>query len=222
MPACTRAARSRSITSIPNRSRRRRRLPEGHGRDPGARRFRQARHRRQDCRHPLCARKQGAVSRHLPRHAARGDRVRAQRRRPDGRAISTEFDPATAASGDRADHRMAGPRRPGRDAQRTVRPGRHHAPGRPGVPSSKDGTLARECTARPASPNATAIATRSTTPCWRELRRPGLVVAGRAPGTDLCEMVELPTDPSLVRRLPVPPRIHQSTPRNGHPLFIPS
>ena len=37
---------------------------------------------------PLRARERRAVSRHLPRHAARGDRVRAQRRRPRRRATA--------------------------------------------------------------------------------------------------------------------------------------
>jgi CTP synthase len=45
-------------------------------------------------------------------------------------ANSTEFEPAHAASGDRADHRMEGRRRHDQDAHRAVRPGRHHAPGR--------------------------------------------------------------------------------------------
>ena len=31
---------------------------------------------------------------------------------------------------------------------------------------------------------------------------------GRAPGTDLCEMIELPHGSSVVRRLPVPPGVH--------------
>jgi hypothetical protein len=63
-------------------------------RHPGARRLRQARHRRHDQRHPLRARAQGAVLRHLPGHADPGDRVRAQRLRPGG-ADSTEFNPGT-------------------------------------------------------------------------------------------------------------------------------
>ena len=43
-------------------------------------RLRQARHRRQDEGDPLRARERRPVSRHLPRHAARDHRVRAQRR----------------------------------------------------------------------------------------------------------------------------------------------
>ena len=48
----------------------------------------------------------------------------------------------------------------------------------------------------------------------------GLVVAGRAPGTDLCEMIELPRD---VHPWFVACQFHPeftSNPRNGHPLFI--
>ena len=53
-----------------------------------------------------------------------------------------------------------------------------------------------------------------------ELEAKGLVVAGRAPGTDLCEMVELPV---AVHPWFVGCQFHPeftSNPRNGHPLFI--
>src|SRR5512139_2733117 len=52
------------------------------------------------------------------------------------------------------------------------------------------------------------------------LEAKGLVVSGRAPGTELCEMVELPAD---VHPWFVGCQFHPeftSTPRNGHPLFI--
>jgi CTP synthase len=52
-----------------------------------------------------------------------------------------------------------------------------------------------------------------------QLEDKGLVVAGRAPGTDLCEMVELPTD---VHPWFVGCQFHPeftSNPRQGHPLF---
>jgi CTP synthase len=52
-----------------------------------------------------------------------------------------------------------------------------------------------------------------------ELEAKGLVVAGRAPGTDLCEMVELP---ATVHPWFVGCQFHPeftSNPRNGHPLF---
>ena len=53
-----------------------------------------------------------------------------------------------------------------------------------------------------------------------ELEAKGLVVAGRAPGTDLCEMVELPNS---IHPWFVACQFHPeftSNPRNGHPLFI--
>ena len=67
------------LCRLGSRRARRHRLPEGHGRDPGSRRLRQARRRRQDPRDSLCAREQHSVSRHLPGHAARGDRACAPR-----------------------------------------------------------------------------------------------------------------------------------------------
>ena len=52
-----------------------------------------------------------------------------------------------------------------------------------------------------------------------QLEEKGLIVAGRAPGTDLCEMVELPAD---VHPWFVGCQFHPeftSNPRQGHPLF---
>ena len=52
-----------------------------------------------------------------------------------------------------------------------------------------------------------------------QLEEKGLVVSGRAPGTDLCEMIELPQD---VHPWFVACQFHPeftSTPRGGHPLF---
>ncbi len=73
--------------------------------------------------------KQGALSRHLPGHAACDHRVRAQRRRIcrcQQHGIRSRY----AASGGRAHHRVAGPHRPGRAPQRRIRHGRYHAPRR--------------------------------------------------------------------------------------------
>jgi CTP synthase len=50
------------------------------------------------------------------------------------------------------------------------------------------------------------------------LEEKGLRVAGRAPGTDLCEMVELPDHPWFVGCQFHPE--FTSNPRTGHPLFI--
>ena len=70
------------------------------GRHPRAGRLRQPRHRRQDRGDPLRPRAQGAVLRHLPGPAVRGDRVRPQRRRPGGRqhAPSSTATAATRSS----------------------------------------------------------------------------------------------------------------------------
>ena len=56
-------------------------------RHPGARRLRQARHRRDAGAHPLRARSQGPLLRHLPGHANPGDRIRAQRVRTRQRQL---------------------------------------------------------------------------------------------------------------------------------------
>ncbi len=107
-------------------------LPRWHGRDSRARRIRQARRRRQDRGDPLRARERRALSWHLPRHAARGDRICAAqggpRRRQQHRVRAGD-----PASGGRADHRMAEPRRLGRKAHDELRPGRHDAARRAAV-----------------------------------------------------------------------------------------
>jgi len=51
-----------------------------------------------------------------------------------------------------------------------------------------------------------------------QLEAKGLRVAGRAPGTDLCEMIELPDHPWFVACQFHPE--FTSNPRTGHPLFI--
>ena len=56
-----------------------------------------------------------------------------------------------------------------------------------------------------------------------ELEAKGLIVAGRAPGTDLCEMVELPKEGEQAHPWFVGCQFHPeftSSPRSGHPLFI--
>ena len=84
----------------------------------------------------------------------------------------------------------------------------------------KEGTLARE------TYGAASIVERHrhryevNNTLLAELEAQGLVVAGRAPGTDLCEMVELPTS---VHPWFIGCQFHPeftSNPRNGHPLFI--
>ena len=73
-------------------------------------RFRQPRHRGQDRRGQLRAHQQRALSRHLPRHAGRGHRVRAQRAGPvQGAQLGVQSE--NARSGHRAGHRVDRSRR---------------------------------------------------------------------------------------------------------------
>ena len=160
-------------------------VPQGRGRDPGAGRIRQARRRGQDQGDPVRAREQGALPRHLPRHAARGDRVRAPTARPRRRQ-QHRVRSRHAASGDRADHRMAGPRRPDRAPRREVRPRRHHAPGRAARPRSMPGSLARRIYGTESSTSATATATRSTTSTLPRLEGQGPARVRRAPRPSSC------------------------------------
>ena len=73
-----------------DREARRGRAAGRHGRHPGGARLRQPRHPGQDRRRPLRARAGRAVLRHLPGHADGGDRIRAQRRRPQGRELDRD------------------------------------------------------------------------------------------------------------------------------------
>jgi CTP synthase len=74
-----------------------------------------------------------------------------------------------------------------------VRSGRHHAPGRPGVQAGRGHPGPRASTAR-RNHRAPSPSLRSEQhPAGRAGSRLGQG-SGRAPGTDLCEMVELPRD----------------------------
>ncbi|HQT35077.1 MAG TPA: CTP synthase, partial [Thiobacillus sp.] len=84
----------------------------------------------------------------------------------------------------------------------------------------KDGTLAREVYGAASITERHRHRYEVNNTLLAELEARGLVVAGRAPGTDLCEMVELPTS---VHPWFVACQFHPeftSNPRNGHPLFI--
>jgi CTP synthase len=84
----------------------------------------------------------------------------------------------------------------------------------------KDGTLAREVYGAASITERHRHRYEVNNTLLAELEAKGLVVAGRAPGTDLCEMVELPTS---VHPWFVACQFHPeftSNPRNGHPLFI--
>jgi hypothetical protein len=118
--------------------------------------------------------------RHLPRHAARGHRVRPHVCGIAG-ANSTEFDAEAPQPGHRPDARSA----------RRARQGRHDAPRR--VPlRARPAPSPPRPTAPPRSPSATATATSSTT-LPRAARRGRPRALGHLPRwTRLVEMVELP------------------------------
>ena len=185
------------------------------GRDPGAGRLRQARHRGQDPRDPLRARERRSLPRHLPRHAARDHRVRAQCLRAGGRQ-QHRVRPRHAAPGGRADHRVAGPHRPHRAAQRGLRPGRHHAPGRAESARSRMapwpfhiyGPEVNERHRHRYEVNNIYVP---------QLEAKGYKVSARTPSENLPEMMELPGHPFFFG-VQFHPEF-TSTPRNGHPLF---
>ncbi len=184
------------------------RLSRRDGRDPRPWRLRQARRRRQDPGNPLRARERHPLSRDMPRHAARGHRIRAAhggaRRREQHRVRSRH-----AAPGRRADHRVAESRRLGRAARGELRHGRHDAPrraavrSRPGIARSPDlrrnhGVGATSASLRSEQPLPPAP--RSCGPCRRgadpERGRRRSVRDDRASGSP------------VVFRLSVPPRVH--------------
>ncbi len=83
----------------------------------------------------------------------------------------------------------------------------------------KEGSLAREVYGKPEITERHRHRYEVNNTLLRELEAKGLVVAGRAPVTDLCEMVELPRD---VHPWFVGCQFHPeftSNPRDGHPLF---
>ena len=162
-----------------------------------------------------------AVPRHLPRHAARGHRIRAPhgrprrcqqhriRRRhaasrwsrssPNGRTATARSRSATASS----------------DLGGTMRLGAQPCEVVPG-------SLAHQIY------GATAVAERHrhryevNNHYLPRLEAAGLVVGARATSEtagDLCEMMELPQHPWFVG-VPIPPGIHVATRARGHPLFI--
>jgi len=82
-----------------------------------------------------------------------------------------------------------------------------------------DGTLAREVYGKPEIVERHRHRYEVNNVLLSDLEAKGLVVAGRAPGTDLCEMVELPRE---VHPWFVGCQFHPeftSNPRDGHPLF---
>ena len=158
-----------------------------HGRDPGARRLRRARHRGQDPGGALRAR----AAAFRTSASASGMQVAiiefARHVLGLADAHSTEFNRASAAPGDRADHRVAGPGARRAAARRGSDTGRHHAPGRAGSAARRRHAWRASSTARDVIWSATAIATSSTTTTWSSYTRAGLRLLGllaRRPGRD--------------------------------------
>jgi CTP synthase len=148
---------------------------------------------------------QGAVFRHLPRHADHGDRVRAQRVRPGARD-STEFDPGTP-------HRVIYKLRELKGRRRT---GRHHAPGR-----------LWPCVLKPRAASRAATATREISERHRHryefnrdsrvLTAHGLKITGETPDGTYVEICEIADHPWYLGCQFHPE--FKSKPLEPHPLF---
>ncbi len=156
---------------------------------------------------------------HLPRHAARGDRIRAAPGRARGgqqHRIRSEH----AAPGGGAGHRMAEPRRHGGKAQRAVRSGRHDAPGRPalrGRAGNPGAAHLRRADGRRAPPPP--LRGQQPLPAAARSRRPGRRRAGEErAGRRLVRNDRARRSP-VVLRLPVSPGVHLQPPARP-PLFI--
>ena len=120
-------------------------------RHSGSRRLRQARHRGHAQRHPLRTRAPGAVLRHLPRHADRLHRVRAQCLRPRRRQLQR------IRSCHAAPRHLQAAR-----ADRRRRNGRYHAPRCLDLPARTRLTGRTSPTAKQKSANVTVTVTNST------------------------------------------------------------
>ncbi len=186
-------------------------------RHPGAGRLRRARRRRQDAGGAVRARAPHALPRHLPGHAGRDHRISRATWPGLASANSTEFDPATPASGDRADRRMAGRRRLDPEARRQVRPRRHDAPGRAELGRQARHAGARDLRRR--RHRAPPPPLRGQCQLPRQAAQAGLVISALTQREQLTEIVELPR---AVHPWFMGVQFHpefKSTPWDGHPLF---
>ena len=130
-------------------------------------------------------------------HAARGDRVRAQRGGPRRRA-QHRIRPGHAAPGDRAHHRMAGPRRQDRAPRRELRSGRHHAPGRTGMHARARLAWRASIYGQERVIERHRHRYEVNNHYLPRLSEAGLKVSGRSAKDGLCEMIELPGHPWFV------------------------
>jgi CTP synthase len=158
-----------------------------------SRRLRLARLGGEDPRLPRRARARDPVPRHLPRHARRRLRVRAQRRGLEG-ANSTEMDPETPYPV----IDLLPEQKEIEDLGGTMRLGAQAV-------ELGEGTRTRESTARPRSTSATATATRSNNQYRQQLVDAGLVVSGTFQEGRLSRSSSCRTHRG--RREPVPPRV---------------
>ena len=161
-----------------------------------------------------------SVSRHLPRHAARGHRVRAPHGGPRQRQ-QHRVRCRHAASGRRADHRMAEPRRLDREAHaRAPTWAARCASARSRARWCRDRSRTAS-TARPRSPSGIAIATRSTTTTCRASRpRASRSARGRrAPRRAIWSRWSSCPEHPWFFGCQFHPEF-TSNPRRGHPLFI--
>ena len=208
-------ARQRALHRVHRHRKARHACALGHGRDPRARRLRRARHRGQDRRGALRAREQDSLSRHLSRHAAGLHRIRPARARPR-KCQQHRVQPRQPASGDRADHRVAG-RAPRASRSATTPPAR----------AAPCASARRKCAS---APNTLARAIYGSETVFERHRhryefnngyRDRYTQAGfRFSGLskdDLVEIIELPGHPWFVATQFHPE--FTSTPRDGHPLF---
>ena len=177
----------------------------GHGRHPGAGRLRRARHRGQDPGGALCARARipylGICLGMQVAIVEFGRNVLGL-----NGANSTEFNRATPHPVIALISEWQDQARGTQMRDERLRQGRHHAPRRPGSAARRRHPRPRDLTARTRSSSATAIATSSTTTSSIATPQAGMRFSGFS-RDDLVEVIEI-AGPPLVRRDPVPSRVH--------------
>jgi CTP synthase len=192
----------------------------GHGRHSRSWRFRTARHRGQDRSDSPRPRERDSLPRHLSRNAAGRRRVRPSRRWHVRRAqhrvrpgspypvvgLITEWQDASGRIEKRDENC---------DLGGTMRLGGQ-------LCQLGEGTMAREIYGQAEIVERHRHRYEVNSTLLGELQANGLVVSGRAPVTDLCEIVELPKDGSNAHPWFLGCQFHPeftSSPRKGHPLF---
>jgi hypothetical protein len=177
-------------------------------RGAGARRLRQARRRGQDPGRPLRAREPHPLPGHLPGHAGGHHRGSAPLGRP-GRRQQHRVRPRHAAPGDRADRRVAGPRRHDPEARRASPTSAARCAWARRAPTSRPRAPWPTASTATWSPSATATATRPTCNYLDRLQQAGLVISGHYPAREAHRdrRAAAGQRAPLVRRRAVPPRV---------------